>query len=58
MVILAFDNIAKSYGDTPALRGVSFDVHAGEIFGLLGPNGAGQEHAHPDPHGHHPGRLG
>ncbi len=42
MVILAFDNIAKTYGDNPALRGVSFDVHAGEIFGLLGPNGAGK----------------
>jgi ABC-2 type transport system ATP-binding protein len=42
MVILSFDNIAKSYGDNPALRGVSFDVHAGEIFGLLGPNGAGK----------------
>jgi ABC-2 type transport system ATP-binding protein len=35
MVILTFDTVVKSYGDTPALRGVSFDVHGGEIFGLL-----------------------
>src|SRR5437868_8305019 len=35
-------NIVKKYGDFEAVKGITFDVAEGEIFGLLGPNGAGK----------------
>lgn len=41
-VVLRVEGLRKSYGDTEAVAGLSFDVRAGEVFGLLGPNGAGK----------------
>ncbi|NDA63507.1 MAG: ABC transporter ATP-binding protein [Chitinophagia bacterium] len=40
--IIRVNNLQKKYGDFDAVRGISFDVAEGEIFGLLGPNGAGK----------------
>ena len=35
-------HIVKKFGDFTAVKGISFAVEEGEIFGLLGPNGAGK----------------
>ena len=40
--IIQVENLYKNYGDVEALRGTSFAVQEGEVFGLLGPNGAGK----------------
>lgn len=40
--ILEVDHLVKKYGDFEAVKGISFTVDEGEIFGLLGPNGAGK----------------
>lgn len=42
MAILRIEALSKSFGEIRAVQDVSFDVHAGEIYGLLGPNGAGK----------------
>lgn len=41
-VIISVRNLVKHYGSFEAVKGISFEVMEGEIFGLLGPNGAGK----------------
>ena len=41
-VIISIKDLVKNYGNFQAVKGISFDVYKGEIFGLLGQNGAGK----------------
>ena len=40
--LVRVESLEKRYGDVHALRGVTFEIQKGEVFGLLGPNGAGK----------------
>ena len=39
---VSVSSLTKKYGEVEAVRGIDFEVAAGETFGLLGPNGAGK----------------
>src|SRR5581483_271248 len=39
---IAVEGLHKAYGSYEAVRGIDFEISAGEVFGLLGPNGAGK----------------
>lgn len=41
-LVVRVEGLERSYGEHPAVRGITLDVHRGEVFGILGPNGAGK----------------
>jgi ABC-2 type transport system ATP-binding protein len=42
VTVISVRGLRKSYGANEAVRGIDFEIRAGEVFGLLGPNGAGK----------------
>jgi ABC-2 type transport system ATP-binding protein len=42
VIAVSVRGLRTNYGSAEAVRGVDFDIRAGEVFGLLGPNGAGK----------------
>jgi ABC-2 type transport system ATP-binding protein len=42
MTAVKVEGLRKTYGSHEAVRGIDFEIEAGEVFGLLGPNGAGK----------------
>ena len=40
--VIEIENLKKSYGDIEAVKGISFKIYKGEMFGLVGPDGAGK----------------
>ena len=42
MATIEVQNLVKNYGSVMAVKGISFSIDQGEIFGLIGPNGAGK----------------
>jgi len=42
MATVEVKDLIKNYGATKAVKGISFTINEGEIFGLIGPNGAGK----------------